>query len=238
MQGVTWDSQWQGIDRRRRTLADIVNLKADFSFGGATVTTDFGGGVALGGWAVEVTKPNADGDMEAVADGPTELGEDGTASHSEVVSADDLPVTYTVKVADNQVNTLDGNEKYEGTERTHTHNGLSLPATMEAGTLEVTYLTQTLKVYVYEERDQVMGYTGNVQGGDVRMDDMIDVEIRYIDRANGRSREFPTTPASAKIGKSESNGVITFTNVPANSRVIVRAEAISKADPPGSGQGH
>ena len=156
MQGVTWDSQQRMTDAAN--AGDIVNLKADFSFGGATVTTDFGGGVALGGWAVEVTKPNADGDMEAVEDGPEALGADGTASFSEVVSADDLPVTYTVAVAEDQANTPDGDggEEYEATELTHAHDGLSLPATVElADMLEVTYTTQTLKVYVYEERDQV-----------------------------------------------------------------------------------
>ena len=35
--------------------------------------------------------------------------------------------------------------------------------------MEVAYKTQTLKVYVHNERDQVMGYTGNILGGDVRM---------------------------------------------------------------------
>ena len=184
MQAVTWDSQHRMTDAAN--AGDIVNLKADFSFGGATVTTDFGGGVALGGWAVEVTKPNADGDMEAVEDGPEALGADGTASFSEVVSADDLPVTYTVKVADNQVNTLDGGEKYAADSLMHPHDGLSLPAAVEMGMLEVTYTTQTLKVYVYNELDQVEGYTGNVLGGDSLASGKIDVSIRHI-AANGRS---------------------------------------------------
>ena len=40
----------------------------DFSFSGATITTDMGGGKALGGWAVEVTSGDDD---EAVDGAPT-----------------------------------------------------------------------------------------------------------------------------------------------------------------------
>ena len=53
----------------------------------------------------------------------------------------------------------------------------------------MTYTTQTLKVYVHHERDQVEGYTGNVLGGDERDDGKVSVDIRYINDS-GRSRAF------------------------------------------------
>ena len=212
-QAVTWESQYRMTDASND--GDIVNLKAEINFGGATVVTDFGGGVALGGWAISVSS-----DKSAAADAPAALGATGTASYSEVVMADSLPVTYTVKVAGNQANTLDGNELYAADSLMHTHNGLSLPAAVDIGMMAVTYTTQTLKVYTYHERDQVHGYTGNVLGGDARASGMLDVNIRHLD-ANGRSRAFP---ASARIRKSDANGVVTFTRVPAAANVIVNAD--------------
>ena len=223
-QAITWNSQDRMTDAAND--GDIVNTKADFEFSGATITTDFGGGKALGGWAISVSS-----DKSAAADTPAKLGADGSAKYSEVVKADSLPVTYTVAVAADQKgkdadgNELDGEEKYEGNKLEHEHDGLSLPATMDAGKMEVRYTTQKLKVYTYHERDQVEGYTGNVLGGDIRASG-IDVNIRHLD-ANGRSRAFP---ASAKIGGgSNSNGVVTFTNVPAAARVIVMADEAAGA---------
>ena len=196
---------------------DIVNMKADFSFSGATVLTDMGGGKALGGWAIEVTS----GD-EAVDGAPTALGADGSASFSETVAAADLPKTYKIAVADDQANdsTGDGGEKYASNTLSHTHNGLSLPAAVDMGMLEVSYITQTLKVYVHEENDQVLGYTGNVLGGDVRMSGRLEVELRHLD-GSGRSRSFAPTDS---IDTRESGGVWTFRNVPAASNVVATAE--------------
>ena len=212
MQPVPWDPKspvtMAGND------ADIVNLKADFSFSGATITTDMGGGKALGGWAISVSS----GD-DAVDGAPEALGADGTASFSEVVDAADLPKTYTVAVADNQANSLDGGENYEGTELEHVHHGLSLPATMDAGTIEVKYTTQTLKVYVHHERDQVLGYTGNVLGGDERRGGIVGVAIQRI-ASNGRAVGFAATDS---IDYEAGGGEHTFSNVPAAADVIVRA---------------
>ena len=227
-QAVTWESQERMTDAAND--GDIVNLKAEINFGGATVARpDWGengsGGKALGGWAISVTKPDSAGDPAAVEDGPEALDAMGMASFSEVVDPADLPVTYTVKVAGNQHNTLDGNELYAADSLMHTHKGLSLPAAVDIGMMAVTYTTQTLKVYTYHERDQVRGYTGNVLGGDARASG-IDVNIRYLD-ANGRSRAFP---ASARIGGGANrNGVVTFTRVPAAANVIVNADEAADA---------
>ncbi|MDE0659869.1 MAG: carboxypeptidase regulatory-like domain-containing protein [Gammaproteobacteria bacterium] len=215
MQAVMWDAQM--TMHAASNSSDIVNLKADFSFNGATITTDFGGGMALGGWAISVSS-----DKSAAVDTPDKLDAMGDAKYSEVVMADSLPVKYTVAVAADQANTLDGGEKYSaGDGLEYTHDGLSLPATMDAGTLEVKYTTQTLKVYVHNERDQIMGFTGNVLGGDARMSGVLDIAIRHIERSSGRSRAFPTT---AKVRASSKDGVYTFSNVPADAQVIVQAD--------------
>ena len=231
-QPVTWESQHRMTGAAN--AGDIVNLKADFSFSGATVARpdwgeDGSGGMPLGDWAIEVTTIDADGDMEAVADAPTALGADGSESFSEVVDAADLPRTYHVVLASwedqsDDDETGDGGERYTSTTLEHIHNGLSLAGTeTDAGTLVATYTRQTLKVYVYQENDQVTGYTGNVLGGDERMTGRLDVDLRYLD-GSGRSR--PHVPTDT-IGIDEDGGVWTFSNVPAHWKVVVTADETS-----------
>ena len=224
MQAVMWNPQMtMAADSN---AADIVNTMADFSFGGATVMTDMGGGKALGGWKVEVTSGGS-----AVAGAPGALGANGMASHSEMVDAGDLPKTYTIAMAGwkDQANdsTGDGGERYTSTTVEHTHHGLSLAGTStDAGTMEVTYTTQTLKAYVHHERDQVEGYTGNVLGADERMSGIVDVSIRHID-GDGRARTFAPTDS---VKPSVSGGVYTFRNVPASADVVVRAQLSADAE--------
>ena len=215
MTAVTWDPQMFAASGANAN--DIVNLNVDASVGGATITTDFGGGDALAGWAIGVTH----GD-DAVAGAPAMLDDDGMASLKTTVGAGDLPATFTFAAAADQADALDGGENYDATSVEYTHDGLSLAGTMAAGTIEVQYTTQTLKVYVHHEKDQVMGYTGNILGGDVRDSaGNISVGIRYID-GSGRSRAF----ASADKVESSGNksGVHTFGNVPADANVIVQAD--------------
>jgi hypothetical protein len=214
MQAVMWDAQM--TSHAASNSSDITNTKADFSFSGATITTDFGGGKALGGWAISVTSGDS-----AVADAPAALGADGSAKFSETAAAGK---SYKVSIAADQANTMDGGEKYEATSVEYTHTGLSLPATMDAGTMEVNYTTQTLKVYVHNERDQVHGFTGNVLGGDERMSGVLDIGIRHIERASGRSRAFLTTD---KVKSGNKDGVYTFSNVPADAQVIVTADVMA-----------
>ena len=218
MTPVSWDA------KNPHTLAtnanDIVNLNANFSFKGATI-----GGAALADWAISVTSGDA-----AVAGAPLVLGADGSASFSEAVGAGDLPKTYTIAVdtvqegKDGEGKRLDGGENYTAASLEHVHNGLSLAGgeAADAGTLEVTYTTQTLNVYVHEENDQVMGYTGNVLGEDVRMSGMLDVELRYVQ--NGYRHQFAATDS---IKSSNAAGVYTFSNVPADKNVIVTADPVS-----------
>ncbi|MDE2806513.1 MAG: carboxypeptidase regulatory-like domain-containing protein [Gemmatimonadota bacterium] len=221
MTDVEWDAK--SPHSQATNSNDIVNLNASFSFKGATL-----GGDALGGWAIGVTS----GD-DAVADAPAALGDDGSASFSETVAAGDLPKTYTIAVADDQEgkdadgNELDGGENYEADEVEYTHTGLMLAGddAADAGTLVVRYTTQTLNVYVHEEKDQVMGYTGNVLGGDVRMSSMLDIELRYVQ--NGYRHQFG---AADSIKASNKAGVYTFSNVPADKDVIVTADVSDTLD--------
>ena len=222
MQAVMWDAQM--TTHMASNSADIVNTMASFSFSGATIMTDLGGGNALGGWAIEVTS----GD-DAVDGAPTKLGADGSAKFSETVAAGDLPKSYMVEMTgwkdqSNDTLTGDGGERYTSTSVMHSHDGLSLSGTStDAGTLEVTYTTQRLRVYVHQENDQVMGYTGNVLGGDVRMGGIIDVDIEHIG-ANGRANNFE---AMDSVKSSARGGVYQFWNVPADANVIVSADEVA-----------
>ncbi|MYC52513.1 MAG: hypothetical protein F4X47_09365 [Gammaproteobacteria bacterium] len=220
MTEVSWDPQMFATAAGNSN--DIVNLNVDATVSGATITTDYGGGKALAGWAISVMA----GD-DAVDGAPDMLDDDGNAAFMTTVGADDLPATFTFAVADDQDDKMDGGESYEGSAVDYTHTGLALAGTMDAGTIEVQYSTQTLKVYVHQERDQVMGYTGNLLGGDERDgsgdNQMVSVGLRYVDD-NGRSRAFV---AADSISSGNKDGVHTFNNVPADKNVIVQA---SKTD--------
>ncbi len=221
MQAVMWDPQMTYA--MAANDHDIVNLNVDLTVGGATITTEYGGGDELAGWAISVAHGDA-----TMADTLDAMGM--AAYKATVDSAGALPVTYTFSVDTIQDNKLDGGEMFEGTDVAYTHTGLALAGTMDAGTMEVRYTTQTLKVYVHHERDQVMGYTGNILGGDERMSGVIDVDIRYIDE-NGRSRSFTKEQwdAGARGNKTDSKGVVTFAHVPADANVIVQAREAAGA---------
>ncbi len=215
MQAVRWSP------KSRTTMAandfDILNLMVDASVSGKTVMTDMGGGNPLAGWMISVTMGG-----KAVTGAPTKFDNMGMAMLDLEVKPADLPATYTVMLDTVQSDALDGGEKFSATSVMHEHTGLKLMQEMDAGTIEATYSTQTLKVYVHHERDQVMGYTGNVLGGDMRMSGKIDVDVRYID-ATGRSRMFTAQEWNTK-NKSEKDGVITFKHLPADAQVMVQAK--------------
>ena len=208
--------------------ADIVNLNVDVSVSGATITTDYGGGDALAGWAIAVLSgdPTDPTSLTPVEGAPAMLGEEdaddeGMASFETTVMPTDLPATYVFGLAPDQDDEMDGGENYEADPVVYTHTGLSLAGTMDAGSLVANYTTQTLKVYVHHERDQVEGYTGNVLGGDERDDGKVSVDIRYINDS-GRSRAFQSADSIDVDGGDK--GVWVFSNVPADMNVIVEAE--------------
>ncbi len=219
MTPVPWDPKnphTQGTNAN-----DIVNLNVEVNLSGKTVETAYGGGEPLAGWAITVME----GEDEA-ADAPEDLDDDGIESFKATVEAGDLPVTYTFSVDEEQDDDLDGGEKTTSEAVELEHNGLSLARAVDVA-LEASWETQTLKVYVHQERDQVEGYTGNVLGGDVRMSGMVDIDVRYIDAGSGRSRAFT---ADDSIKSEDKDGVYTFSNVPAAKNVIVTADAAADAD--------
>ncbi len=219
MTAVMWDPQ------KTYTMGandnDIVNLNVDVTFGGATITTEYGGGDALAGWAVSV----AHGDT-MYAD---TLDTDGMAAFKMTVdSAGALPAMYSFSVDTIQDNKLDGGEDFEGTSVDYVHTGLTLAGTMDAGTMEVNYTTQSLVVGAHHERDQVMGFTGNVLDGDVRDDGTVSLAIRYID-GSGRSRSFTAKEWNPKGNISTKDGVTTFSGLPADENIIVQASVAEDA---------
>ena len=243
MQAVTWDPQSfthpaMGADPPAvLNEADIVNLNVDVSVSGATVTTDYGGGDALAGWAIAVVTgdPTDPTSLMPVEGAPMMLGEkdaddEGMASFMTAVMPDGLPATYVIALADDQDDKMDGGENYAAQPIVHTHTGLKLAGNQDAGTLEAAFTTQTLKVSVHHELDQVMGFTGNIIGGDETDGSgdarKVDVELRYIDDS-GRSRAFTAADSISEPRGNGDGGAWVFNNVPADMNVIVQA---SKAD--------
>ena len=112
----------------------------------------------------------------------------------------------------------------------YVHTGLALAGTRTPARSRWQYTTQTLKVYVHHELDQVEGYTGNIIGGDARDGKgdarKVDVEIRYIDDS-GRSRAFTAADSISTSATNGDGGAWVFSNVPAGMSVIAQA---SKAD--------
>ena len=217
MTAVSWDPQMFATSGSNAN--DIVNLNVDVSVSGATVSTDYGGGEALAGWEISVMSGGA-----AVPGAPTALGDDGSVAFTTTVAS--VPATFTFAAAEDQDDDLDGGEMYEASGGMYTHTGLSVAGNMDADPIVVSYTTQTLKVYVHHERDQVRGYTGNVLDGDVRMSGLVDLEVR---QASGNDGRF-TSPISSDDWDSRANsygsrGVYTFSHLPADMEVVVRADA-------------
>ena len=223
MTAVSWDPQM--FATAGSNGHDLVNLSVDATVSGATITTDYGGGKALAGWAISVMHGE-----DAVDGAPEKLDDDGNAAFMTTVAKDDLPATFTIAVADDQDDKLDGGEKYGAQAVEHEHTGLALAGTMDAGMLEVAYSTQTLKVYVHHEMDQVMGYSGNVLAGDERDEaGNVDVSLRFID-GSGRSRAFTKAMWDAGKNTNDSKGVWTFSQVPADMNIIAKAEQADDAE--------
>ena len=216
MTAVEWDPQ--AFAAAAANDFDVVNLNVNVSVSGATVSTDLGGGVELAGWSIDVT--SGDDDVDGA---PTKLDDDGMASLETTV--DEVPATFAFSVADDQDNDLDGGESYEASGGEYVHTGLQLAGPQNADDIVVTYTTQTLKLYVHHERDQVRGYTGSVQGGDRRMSGMVDVEIRYV-AANGRTRTLTSDMWDAgKNSKDDKKGGLTYTGLPADMNIIATGRA-------------
>ena len=229
MQDVTWDPQsfvHPAADADPPAVlndADIVNLAVSVNVSGETVTTDYGGGEALAGWDISVTHVE---ENVAVVGAPDALDDDGMAVLTHLLEPGDLPATYAFAAADDQDDDMDGGEMYESQPGVYVHTGLKLAGTADATPIVVNYTTQTLKVYVHHERDQVRGYTGNVLGGDVRAGGLVDIEVRHATGSGGRfTSSIPSDDWDSRANTSEDDGEYTFSHLPADMDVVVRADA-------------
>ena len=254
MQAVTWDPKSPATAASND--ADIVNLTANVSFAGKTITTAAGGGEALDGWPIDITTMGDDG-MVAVEDAAEELDEEGMASFTRTVEADGLGTTYYFAIDQDSIqsNSESNGQSFmvtpmasdagtaDGAMLSYEHDGLSLAGTMDLGTLEVKYTTQQLRVWTHQEKDQVPGYTFTISGGDHRpsrrtpvpgnprwsQDTGIFFELRHID-ANGRSRPVPDYENRIRHPQRRSgalNGVAIYDRVPADLDIIVKASTDS-----------
>ena len=228
-QMVQWDAQ--SPEHQAENSQHVLNLNATFPFEGKTITTELGGGVALAGWAINVTHVGDDGKHEAVEGDsvPSALDADGKGKiEMSAAGVADLPMTYYVALADDQSNTLDGGEKYETVDTiTAVHDGLSVESTKETGTLEAHYTTATIKIYVHQEVDQVPGYTGGIRGGDERISNILDIHVLHI-ADNGRARPLPASekwsrPEKDGFVRYSGTGLVTFRNVPTQYDIVVSA---------------
>ena len=190
----------------------MVNREASIQFWVRRIETGRGGGENLNDWDAEYMMG---GDTTAMAIGASGSDEDGAATEdgrvgpfTVVPDAADLPVTYTVMLADEQ-DEAEGQEygatpvvsegdmgmvDEDGTYLTYTHTGLNMsdePA--DLGAYEVRFTTQNLIVGVHWERDHEEGFTGDALGQDKRPLVLANrgsgVEITLVHRnANGRYR--------------------------------------------------
>ncbi|MDE2865971.1 MAG: cadherin-like beta sandwich domain-containing protein, partial [Gemmatimonadota bacterium] len=244
MQMVEWDPQYTMT--AASNSQDIVNLKAEVSFAGATITTAMGGGEALAGWGIDVTMMGEDGEMVAVEGAPETLDGDGMGSLMMMAeSAADLPMTYYVAFDADQDDEMDGGESYETVDAVmHTHTGLSVDTEMDAGTVTARFTTQTLKVSVYREVDQAPGFTGNIGTGDVsatciESDDDgcvtgVEIELRHETASNRRNTidrdvwRWDTSGSDQTVWISRGN--YTFKNLPTDLNIFVLADGIGHVE--------
>ncbi len=214
MTDVTWDPQMFAVAAENAN--DIVNLNVEVNISGKTIETSRGGGVELGGWAIEVMM----GD-DAVEDAPGALGDDGTVAFTTTVES--VPATYTFAVAEEQDDELDNGEEIAAEAVEHVHDGLSLAGAQDVA-IEASFATQTLMVYVYHEQDQVEGFTGNALGDDEMLSGVLDVEVRQTASGN-RTRAISSADWDEGENRTDKDGVLTFAHLPSDLNVVVTANA-------------
>ncbi len=241
--GVTANSRMQlTYPLRHRTTAApenirLVNRRADLRFTAMVIETARGGGGPLEGWDTEYV--TASGGATPVDIEPTDsLGE--VAFHV-LPEAADLPVTYTVRLADNQAGAL--GEQFERTPLpgedadsgavtlTYTHYGLSLQNdTLDLGEVEVRFTTQSLVVGVHWERDHEGGYTTEGIYGDERPTesrDALEILLLVRDEVQGHLRPYRNSDPNHDINVNGhtrnpgESGLVFFRNLPADEEFIV-----------------
>ena len=248
--GVTANSRMTLIyPLRHRTTAapeniKIVNRRADLRFTAKVIETARGGGGPLEDWDTEYV--TAGGGATPVDIEPTDsLGE--VAFHI-LPEAADLPVTYTVRLADDQDGALGeqfeqtplpGEDADSGTVTlTYTHYGLSLQNdTLDLGEINVRFATQTLVVGVHWERDHKGGYTTEGIYGDERPTgsrDALDILLLVRDELQGHLRPYRNADPNHDINVNGhtrnpgESGLVFFRNLPADEEFIVDIDVSGK----------
>ena len=161
------------------TAARLVNVQVNFQWSVKSNADAKDGDKPLGGWAANNGKEADDDGFLAYTDTTeaTGLAEySGRITVAEAI-AEEAP-TYTVKLAEAQVDTVTGKERWGQSDAVmHTHDPLALPAdnTSEMNDpdpiIYVTWTTQSLTLGVYREADDVEGFTDSrsaLPSGDVR----------------------------------------------------------------------
>lgn len=235
--------------RRQTTAATehitLVNRRADLQFTARVIETARSGGGPLEDWDAEYV--TGDPGSGAVANAtPVELVPTDTAgmvAFHVLPAAADLPVTYTVRLADDQLGAL--GEQFEQTPLpsedadsgaatlTYTHYGLRLPGdTLDLGEIEVRFTTQSLVVGVHWERDEEPGYTTEGIYSDLRPNrSRPDIDIAVLVRdPQGHLRPYRNPDPNHDINvhghtrNPDANGLVVFRNLPADTEFIVDAD--------------
>ena len=218
----------------------MINRRADLRFAARTIETARSGGGPLEGWGAEYATGTG-GTTPAALEPTDSVGE--VAFHV-LPEAADMPVRYTMRLADDQAAAL--GELFEQTPLpgedadsaavtlTYTHDGLSLPGdTLDLGEIEVRFTTQTLVVGVHWERDHRYGYTIEGIYGDERPTgsrDAIDITLLVRDELHGHLRRYRNDDPNHDINVNGyrrnpgENGLVFFRNLPADTEFTVDAD--------------
>ena len=206
------------------TAVRVLNTMANFQWWVKSNADARGGNEFLEGWE---------------ATNGMETGDDGRASYSGVVDVADLPMEFTVGLAEDGQPDMGEKWNASGT-LTHTHTGLEHPAMNTAamndlGAIYVTFTTQRLVLGVYREADDVEGfsdYRSPLARGDHRPAAGVGngMTVRLMVR-DDRNRLQPleydhdfddeTDPIKAE-GDFRAGGMKTFTHLPADEEITVR----------------
>jgi len=203
----------------------LLNTRVDFQWSVRSDANARGGDRFLPGW---------------LATNGVETDGDGRATYSDTVDVSDLPVTFTVAL-DGDADQPDMGERWvQSAALTHIHDGLSLPARnagagKDLGSIQITWITQTLVVGVYREADGTPGYTNyqsRLPGGDHRpaasVGEEMAVELLAKDGDKGLNRyrwdhdADPYTELKEGYAPVGPDGVVRFAGIPADDEITVR----------------
>ena len=171
--------------------------------------------------------------------GGMETDEDGLASYTATVDVADLPMEFSVVLAED--GQPDGSEKWtQSAGLMHTHTGLEHPAMNtsemnDLGPIYVTWTTQSLTLGVYREADDIEGfsdYRSPLPRGDHRPNTGVgsDMTVELMtrdDRGRLRTLEYDhdfddETDMIEARGHFGAGGMKTFTHLPADLEITAR----------------